>query len=103
MIFGLFKKRSGKQPAEKEAAKPEGEVIGAITHYFPHCKAGVIGLKASLSIGDTICIKGHTSDFKQKVSSMQIDGKDITSAQKGDEVGVLLKNRVRTHDTVYKL
>jgi len=103
MIFGFFKKRLGKQAQQKGTPKPEGEVLGSMTHYFPHCKAGVLKLQSSLSIGDTIRIKGHTSDFKQKISSMQVDGKDISSAKKGDEVGLLVKKRVRVHDTVYKV
>ena len=96
MIFSFFKRKP------KQESKPQGELIGKITHYFPHSKAGVIKLEGSLVVGDTIQVKGHTTDFKQKISSMQIDGKDVTSAAKGDEVGFLTKKRVRGHDTVYK-
>jgi len=103
MIFGFFKKRLGKQAQQKGTPKPEGEVLGSMTHYFPHCKAGVLKLQSSLSIGDTIRIKGHTSDFKQKISSMQIDGKEVEKAEKGSEVGFLSKKRVRGHDLVYKV
>ena len=78
--------------------------IGQMTHYFPHVKAGVIKLsKGTLSVGDTIHIKGHTTDFKQKVLSLQLDHQSIQKAQKNQEVGIRVKSRVRQNDLVYKL
>ncbi|NQT95219.1 MAG: translation elongation factor-like protein [Candidatus Omnitrophica bacterium] len=74
-----------------------------MTHYFGHCKAGVIKLTDTLSVGDTIHIKGHTTDLKQKIHSMQIDGKEVPTATNGKEVGILVKKRLRQHDKVYKL
>ncbi|MFC1807612.1 translation elongation factor-like protein [Candidatus Omnitrophota bacterium] len=102
MILGLFKKRKPRK-ISKEEAVVEGELIGKVTHYFTSCKAGVIKLKKPLAVGDKICVDGHTTKFKQKVSSMQVDGKAISSANKGKEVGVRVKSRVRINDAVYKL
>lgn len=80
------------------------KVIGKITHYFPHVKAGVVLItKGKLFLGDTIQIKGHTTDFKQKVTSMQIDNVPIKEAGLKQEVGLLVKSRVRHNDIVYKL
>ena len=78
--------------------------IGAVTHYFPHVKAGALVIKnGTLSVGDTIHIKGHTTDFKQKIKSLQIDRVPVETGSKGDEVGILVKSRVRINDTVYKV
>ncbi|MBM3246199.1 MAG: translation elongation factor-like protein [Candidatus Omnitrophica bacterium] len=74
-----------------------------VTHYFSQVRAAVIKLKAPLATGDTIKIKGHTTDFTQSISSMQIDRAPITEAKKGQEIGVLVDSRVRQHDVVYKL
>ena len=63
----------------------------------------MIKLKAPLSVGDTIKVKGHTTDFKETVNSIQIDRVPITSAKKGQEIGLLVNSRVRQHDKVYKL
>jgi len=101
MIFGFFRKKAAKPQAGTEVV--QGEKIGKITHYFPHSKAGVIKLESTLNIGDMIRVKGHTTDFKQKIDSMQIDGKDIAAAKRGDEIGILVKGRVRGHDLVYKI
>jgi len=98
------KKTSAKKPASrKKTVKKEGNLIGSITHYFPHVQAAVIKLKGPLTIGETVKIKGHTTDFTQVISSMQIDRVAISSAKKGDEIGLQVGSRVRQHDKVYKV
>ncbi|MDD5680224.1 MAG: hypothetical protein PHI59_03170 [Candidatus Omnitrophica bacterium] len=96
----------GKARKAKKApvVKEEGTLVGKITHYFPHVKAGAIIIQSSgLSVGDTVRIKGHTTDFKQTIASMQIDRNPIDKASKGQEIGILVKSRVRIHDKVYKI
>jgi len=95
----LRKKRVAKTPRIK---KPKENVIGKVTHYFPKVMAAVIKLKASLTTGDLVKIKGHTTDFKQTVTSMQIDHVPVDQAKKGQEIGLLVDSRVRQHDIVYK-
>lgn len=100
-------KKSVKKPAKKivkkkPAKKPVKKPIGVVTHYFPHVRAAVIKLKAPLAVGDTIKIKGHTTDFTQNVTSLQIDRVPINSAKKGAEIGLLVNSRVRQQDLVYK-
>ena len=75
-------------------------MIGVVTHYFPHVQAAVIKLKKPLAVGDTILIKGTTTDFQQQVESIQIDRVPIQKAKKGDEIGLQVKERVREHDLV---
>ncbi len=96
-----IKKR--KTAPKKLAKKQEGKLVGLITHYFPHVQAAVIKLKAPLSMGDTVKIKGHTTDLTQLITSMQIDRVDISSAKKGDEIGLQVSSRVRQNDKVYKV
>ena len=91
------------KPKAKPKSKPKEKVIGIVTHYFSKVRAAVIKLKAPLSVGDTIKIKGHTTDFKQAITSLQIDRVPIDSAKKGQEIGLLVDSRVRQHDSVYKV
>jgi len=85
-------------------AKKMPQIVGKVTHYFPHVKAGVILVtKGKIVPGDTLHIKGYTTDFKQKVSSMQINNVPVKEAVSGQEIGLLVKSRVRHHDVVYKL
>ena len=56
-----------------------------------------------ISIGDTIQIKGQTSDFTQTIESMQLDGEDVEKAKKGQSVGVKVSTRARRTDSVFKI
>ncbi len=94
-----------KAPVMKKKAFEVGlEKIGEVTHYFPHVKAAaVMVLRGGLKIGDRIYIKGHTTDFKEKINSIQLDRVPIQEAGKAQEIGLLVKSRVRIGDSVYRL
>ena len=78
--------------------------VGEVTHYFPHVKAAaLLVLKDCIKVGDEIYLKGHTTDFKEKIKSIQIDCAPIQVGKKGQEIGLLVKKRVRIGDSVYKL
>jgi translation elongation factor EF-1alpha len=78
--------------------------IGKITHYFSKINVGVLEItKGVLKIGDTIRIKGHTTDIYQKVESMQVEHKPVESAKKGDSVGLQVEGHVRESDLVYRV
>lgn len=100
----VVKKSVKRKPAPKKKAAPKAKekVIGKVTHYFPKVRAAVIKLAVPLAVGDAIKIKGHTTNFTQKITSLQIDRVPINSAKKGDEIGLLVDSRVRGGDTVYK-
>lgn len=91
------KVKTGKSKS-KLVKKAKVNVIGVVTHYFPKVNAAVIKLKKPLSVGDTVTIKGSTTQFEQKIESMQIDHAPITKAKKGDEIGLQVKERVRERD-----
>lgn len=75
--------------------------IGTVTHYFSHLGVGIIKLSGELKVGDGVKFEGHTTNFKQKVSEMQFDHKDIENGKKGQEVGIKIDNKVRDGDKVY--
>ena len=78
--------------------------LGRVTHYFG--KIGVAAIEITqdtLAVGDTIHVVGHTSDFTQKIDSMQIDGKPVPEAAAGQSVGIKVAEHAREHDTVYKV
>jgi translation elongation factor EF-1alpha len=76
--------------------------IGHITHFFPKISVAVIELEKTLKVGDTIAVKGPTTDFEQKVDSMQIEHKNVEEAEAGQSIGLKVAERVRETDVVYK-
>ncbi len=80
----------------------ERREIGRITHYYPKISVAVVELKAPLSVGDKILIKGSTTNFEQITESMQIEHKDIQTADAGKSIGLKVKDKVRVGDIVYK-
>jgi putative protease len=80
------------------------EEIGKITHYFSKINVGILELsKGTLQVGDTIHIKGHTSDFYQKIESMQMEHDPVDKVKKGEPVGIKVENSVRENDVVFKV
>lgn len=77
--------------------------VGRITHYFGKPGVAAVELEDELKVGDTIHIKGHTSDWTQEVASMQIEHESVEVAGPGDEVGIKVKGHAREHDLVYKV
>ncbi len=81
---------------------PEEE-IGAVKHYYTHLDVAIVELKGELNVGDTIHIKGATSDFTQKVESMQIEREKLEKAEAGQSIGLKVKEHAREHDKVFKV
>lgn len=78
--------------------------IGKIIHYYGKIKVGVIKLSDILSVGDEIIVKSKTEErFKQKVSSIEIDGKKVKKAKKGQSIGLKMKDKAREDYLVFKL
>ena len=76
--------------------------IGRITHFFTKISVAVIELIMPLAVGDTIVIKGPTTDFEQVVESMQIEHNNVQRAEAGQSIGLRVAQRVRENDMVYK-
>jgi translation elongation factor EF-1alpha len=78
------------------------EQIGRITHFFSKINVAVIEVTTgSLKVGETIHIKGHTSDFTQKVESLQQEHLSIPEAKKGMSAGLKVKEHVHEGDVVF--
>lgn len=81
----------------------EKKLIGKITHYFDKIGVAVIELSDTLKVGENISIEGATTNFQQKVDSMQVEHKNIEEAKAGDQVGMKVTDRVREHDQVFRI
>jgi len=80
------------------------KLIGKVTHFFNKINVAILEITdGELNVGDTIHIKGHTSDFKQVVNSMQIEHQSVQNAKKGDSIGLKVDSVAHEHDEVYKV
>lgn len=78
--------------------------VGYVKEYF--AKVGVAGIEITegyLVVGDTIHIKGHTTEFTQRVDSIQLEHQSLQRAEPGQVIGVKVRERVRPHDLVFKV
>jgi len=80
------------------------EKIGVVEHFFTNVSVAAIKItNGELKVGDTIHFVGATTDFTQKIDSMEINRKPVEMVKVGDDVGIKVKERVREHDVVYKI
>ena len=82
---------------------PEDEV-GVVVKYFAKPEVAAIKVtRGSIKQGDLLRYKGHTTDFTEQVSTMEIDRQPVEEATVGDMVGLKVKERVRENDKVLKI
>lgn len=75
--------------------------VGEITHFFAKPIAAVLKLTGKLKLGDKVHIHGHSTHITQEITSMQVDHKEVESAKPGDDVALLVTDRVREGDEVF--
>jgi len=107
------KRKVSTKPAPKPVAPqpspapvpPPGDRVGVVTHYFSHLSVAVVKLdpNTNLHVGDKIHIKGHTSDFAQRVDSLQIGHAAVEQVGPDDDFGLKVVDHAREHDVVYKV
>ena len=80
----------------------ERKPIGEIVHYFGNIGVAVVKFNQKVKAGVKVCFKGATTDFEQKLDSMQFDHKEVEEAVKGKEIGIKVDDKVRVGDKVYE-
>ena len=78
--------------------------VGIVTHFFAHINvAGIEIKKGPIKVGDTLHFKGHTTDFEDKVASIQIEHDTVEEAKTGQSIGIKVSQKAREHDKVFKV
>ncbi|MDD8019717.1 MAG: hypothetical protein PHU81_00825 [Acidobacteriota bacterium] len=78
--------------------------IGRISHYFSKIQVGVARITGDrLRVGDIVHIKGRSSDFFQKIESMQIEHLPVEEAGAGEEVAFKVDLPVRENDVIFRV
>jgi len=90
------------RPAQPTAAEQR---IGVVTHYYSHLSVVAMQLEpgTTLRVGDVIHIRGHTTDFTQKIESLEVNHAPVTEVAPNDDFGLKVIEHAREHDIVYKV
>jgi putative protease len=106
-------KAARRKPAPRKAARPAtpqpppapGERIGVVIHYYGNVSVAIVKLEPgiTLRVGDNIHIRGHTSDFGQRVDSLQIGHAPVSAVGPNDDFGLKVAAHAREHDIVYRV
>ena len=76
--------------------------VGVVAKFF--AKPSVAAVKVtegSIKKGDVLRFSGHTTEFTQGVTSMEVNNQPVEEANAGDFIGLKVKERVRENDKVY--
>jgi putative protease len=97
-------KKATPTPSIPAQPAPPGERIGVVTHYYSHLSVATLRLESgTVRVGDVIHIRGHTTDFSQRVESLEVDHAQVAEVGPNDDFGLKLAGHVREHDIVYKI
>jgi hypothetical protein len=73
-----------------------------VTHYYSHLSVAAIQLeRGTLRVGDLIHICGHTTDFRQKVESLEVDHAPTTEVGTKDDFGLKVIDHARVSTTSF--
>jgi translation elongation factor EF-1alpha len=91
-------------PSRSAQPAPPQERIGVVTHYYSHPSVATIRLESgTLRVGDVIHVSGHTTDFTQKVESLEVNHTPATEVGPNDDFGLKVVEHAREHDVVFKV
>src|SRR3989337_2618795 len=85
----------------QEVSMAVEEDIGQVNDFFARPVVAGIEATGTLKVGDTVHIKGHTTDITMVVESMEVNNVKIQVANARDSIGVKVTDRVRRGDRVY--
>src|SRR5262249_57286207 len=99
--------RVPKAPAPSGPARPVSseQRIGVVTHYYSHLLVATVKLEPgmTLRVGDVIHIHGHTTDFSQRVESMEVNHAPVLEVKPADDFGLKVIEHAREHDVVFRV
>ncbi|TGC10758.1 peptidase U32 [Methanolobus halotolerans] len=89
---------------DMNASPVKRQAVGIVTNFFPKNNAASVKLlEQGLTVGDNIIIEGNTTYIEQEVSCLIVDGESVNYAEKGNETGLAVVDRVRKNDRVFRI
>lgn len=80
------------------------QLVGTVSHFFKGPSVAIVRLTAGpLAVGDRIRFHGHTTDFTEQITSMEVSHQKVEHANAGEEVAIQVTDRAREHDQVLRV
>ena len=80
------------------------QLVGTVSHFFKGPSVAIVRLSAGpLAVGDRIRFHGHTTDFTEQITSMEVNHQKVEHAKAGEEVAIQVTDRAREHDQVLRV
>ena len=84
------------------AEQSKDKAVGVVREYFRKVGVGAVEvIRGAIKVGDVLKFRGHTTDFVQRVESIQVNLQPVMETSEGDFVGIKVDHRVREGDLVY--
>jgi hypothetical protein len=77
-------------------------MIGRVIHYYPKIGVAAVILEDHIAQGERIHIYGPHEDLHQPVISMELEHMPVREADKGQDVGIKVVERVHAGDVVFR-
>jgi putative protease len=81
----------------------EGIEVGRVFNFFEKIMVAAIEISSNIKLGNTLRFVGAEHDFTEVVDSIQVDGKNVESAKKGDKVGIKIGEKINKGAKVYRV
>ena len=102
-VMDVLDAMEAKKSAAAQVTSSGRTLVGEVDHFYDKLNVAAIRLSGELKVGDMIELESEEYTLRQRVSSMQINRKDVDSASAGDDVGVKLSVPVPRRSSVYRV
>lgn len=76
--------------------------IAKVSHYYDKLGVAVVTvMKQPLKVGDTVKVSGHDNEFNQKITSLQVEHKQVTEVAPGETAGLKVDKPVKEGDELF--
>jgi hypothetical protein len=83
---------------------PMEERIGSVIKFFDKTSIAAVKLDfGDLATGDSIHVKGNTTDFTQMIDDLEFDHHPVQKANRGQFIGIKFSQPAKPFDLVYKV
>jgi putative protease len=90
--------------SDKNASPIKRQAVGVVLNYYPKSGAASVRLlEQGISVGDKIVIEGSTTYVEQEVQSLVVEDEIAVTAERGQEIGLAVLEKVRKNDRVFKI